>query len=79
MIMIKSEYDYNVSFMRRLRIIIKKKIIPFRCYRQNEVKGMKVGICACSNGHLPEWQSQIKELEKALNNEGIETFFHLIL
>ena len=26
---------------------------------------MKVGISACSNGHLPEWQDQIKTLKNA--------------
>ena len=25
---------------------------------------MKIGISACSNGHLPEWQDQITELEQ---------------
>ncbi len=34
---------------------------------------MKVGISACSNGHLPEWQDQITELEQILNNMNIET------
>jgi len=34
---------------------------------------MKVGISACSNGHLPEWQNQITELEQVLNDMSIET------
>ena len=34
---------------------------------------MKVGISACSNGHLPEWQDQITELEQVLDNMNIET------
>ncbi len=34
---------------------------------------MKVGISACSNGHLPEWQDQITELEQVLNSMNIET------
>ena len=34
---------------------------------------MKVGISACSNGHLPKWQDQITELEQVFNNMNIET------
>lgn len=34
---------------------------------------MKVGISACSNGHLPEWQNQIAELEEVLKGMSIET------
>ena len=34
---------------------------------------MKIGISACSNGHLPEWQDQITELEQVLDNMNIET------
>ena len=34
---------------------------------------MKIGISACSNGHLPEWQDQITELEQVLSNMNIET------
>ncbi|MCR5747838.1 MAG: LD-carboxypeptidase [Lachnospiraceae bacterium] len=34
---------------------------------------MKVGISACSNGHLPEWQEQISELEQVLIDMDIET------
>ena len=33
---------------------------------------MKVGISACSNGHLPEWQDQIKTLKKVLASMNIE-------
>ena len=33
---------------------------------------MKVGISACSNGHLPEWQDQIKLLENVLDSMNIE-------
>ena len=34
---------------------------------------MKVGISACSNGHLSEWQNQIAELEEVLKGMSIET------
>ena len=34
---------------------------------------MKIGISACSNGHLPEWQDQITELEQVFDNMNIET------
>ena len=34
---------------------------------------MKVGIAACSNGHLSKWQGQITELEKALHGMKLET------
>lgn len=33
---------------------------------------MKVGISACSNGHLPEWQDRIKTLKKVLASMNIE-------
>ena len=31
---------------------------------------MKIGISACSNGHLPEWQDQITELELGADGES---------
>jgi muramoyltetrapeptide carboxypeptidase LdcA involved in peptidoglycan recycling len=40
---------------------------------QKRRKLMKVGISACSNGHLPEWRNQISELEKVLKDMNIET------
>ncbi|WP_022770956.1 MULTISPECIES: hypothetical protein [unclassified Butyrivibrio] len=42
---------------------------------------MKIGISACSNGHLPEWQDQITELEQVLDNMNIETALspHIII
>ncbi len=33
---------------------------------------MRVGLSACSNGHLPEWEDQVKELSDVLGNMGIE-------
>ena len=33
---------------------------------------MKVGISACSNGHLHEWEGQIKELSDVLKSMNIE-------
>ena len=38
---------------------------------------MKIGISACSNGHLPEWQDQITELEQVFDNMNIETALSL--
>lgn len=34
---------------------------------------MKIGLSACSNGHLPEWEVQITELVDVLRNVGIES------
>ena len=34
---------------------------------------MKVGLSACSNGHINEWEYQIDELVQVLNGFGIET------
>lgn len=36
---------------------------------------MKVGITACSNGQLKEWEKQNEELETILYEEGIEAVF----
>lgn len=33
---------------------------------------MKIGLSACSSGHLPEWEGQITELVDVLRNIGIE-------
>ncbi len=33
---------------------------------------MKVGLSACSSGHLPEWKDQITELVNVFNSMGIE-------
>lgn len=33
---------------------------------------MKIGLSACSSGHLPEWEGQITELKEVLNGMGIE-------
>ncbi|WP_044916845.1 MULTISPECIES: LD-carboxypeptidase [unclassified Butyrivibrio] len=42
---------------------------------KGKVKNIKVGISACSNGHLPEWQEQLTELEKVLSDMNIGTDF----
>ncbi len=42
---------------------------------KGKVKNIKVGISACSNGHLPEWQEQLPELEKVLSDMNIGTDF----
>ena len=33
---------------------------------------MKVGLSACSSGHMPEWQDSITELEETLNKMGVQ-------
>lgn len=33
---------------------------------------MKIGLSACSSGHMPEWEGQIKELVDVLRDIGIE-------
>ena len=33
---------------------------------------MKVGLSACSNGHLPEWEDQVKELVAVLKSMNVE-------
>lgn len=33
---------------------------------------MKVGLSACSSGHLPEWEDQITELADVLAGMGIK-------
>ncbi len=33
---------------------------------------MKVGLSACSNGHMPEWEGQITELKEVLNSMNID-------
>ncbi len=33
---------------------------------------MKVGLSACSSGHMPEWEGQITELVEVLNSMGME-------
>lgn len=36
---------------------------------------MKVGISACSDGQLKEWEKQNEELETILYEQGIEATF----
>ncbi len=36
---------------------------------KNREKTMKIGISACSNGHLPEWQDQITELSRVMKRQ----------
>ena len=33
---------------------------------------MKVGLSACSNGHMPEWEDQIEELKEVLSSMNID-------
>ena len=34
---------------------------------------MKVGLSACSNGHMPEWEGQITELKEVFKSMDIDS------